>query len=79
MQYRKDTQNKNARVLKTSKEKVITLLKYAGFDNKKIKIYQKTRGKLLISSLEIKTPMSEISLFRNTCFSNEKILHKLQK
>ena len=46
---------------------------------KKIKIYQKTRGKLLISSLEIKTPMSEISLFRNTCFSNEKILHKLQK
>ena len=46
---------------------------------KKIKIYQKTRGKLLISSLEIKTPMSEISQFRNTCFSNEKILHKLQK
>ena len=75
LKCRKVTESKNAKVLKTSKGKVLnSISKYAVCDNKIITIYQKIKSKGLIRSLKIKTPWVKFYCSEISCFNDEKIL-----
>ena len=55
-------ESKIPKVLKTSKETIILLSKYVAFVNKKSRFIKKSG---LLSSLEIKPPLSKIPLLEN--------------
>ena len=58
-------ESKIPKVLKTSKETIILLSKYVAFVNKKSRFIKKQELSGLLSSLEIKPPLSKIPLLEN--------------
>ena len=63
----KDAKSKNFKASKTSKERIIILSKYAVSDSKKSRFIKKQASELL-SSVRIKTLLSNIPLLRNVLF-----------
>ena len=62
MKCRKNTESKNSKVAKTKIERIILLSKCAVCDSKKSKFIKQQEANGLLSSLEIKTPLSKIPL-----------------
>ena len=57
---KKDTENKNLKVFKTKNERLILKSVYSVCNNKKSRFISKNEGSGLLSSLRIRTPLSEI-------------------
>ena len=60
MKCRKNTQIKNPKVAKTSNGRIMLLSKCAVQDSKKSKFIKEQKASGLLSSLEIKAPLSKI-------------------
>ena len=72
LKCRRNTENINPKLSRTSNGKTIILSNCAICRSKKIKIYRKQKANGLMSSLGIKTPLSEIPL--RQCFVLKAIL-----
>ena len=59
---KKDTENKNLKVFKTRNERIILKSICSACNNKKSGFISKNEGSGLLSSLAIRTPLSEIPL-----------------
>ena len=59
---KKDTENKNPKIFRTKNEKLILKLTCSVCNNKKSRFISKNQGSGLLSSLGIRTPLSEIPL-----------------
>ena len=57
----KKTERKNPQVAKTKNERIMLLSKFAARDSKKSKFFKEQEAIRLLSSLEMKTPLSKIS------------------
>ena len=68
LKCKKNTENINARVLKTSNNKIMLLSKSAVCDSKKSRFIKEKEASGLLSSLEIKTTLSKIPLLDNILF-----------
>ena len=68
LKCKKNTENINARVLKTSNNKIMLLPKSAVCDSKKSRFIKEKEASGLLSSLEIKTTLSKIPLLDNILF-----------
>ena len=62
LKCRKNTESKNPKVVKIKKGTIMLLSKCAVCDNKKSKFIKEKEASRLLSSLGIKTPLSEIPL-----------------
>ena len=62
LKCRKDTENINPRVSKTSNDKTMVLSKCAIWDSKKSRFIKNQEAKWLWSNLGIKTPLSKIPI-----------------
>ena len=62
MKCRKNTESKNPKVERTKNGRIMLLSKCAVCDNKKSKFIKQQEASELLSSLEIKTPLSKIPL-----------------
>ena len=62
MKCRKNTESKNPKVARTKNGRIMLLSKCAVCDNKKSKFIKQQEAGELLSSLEIKTPLSKIPL-----------------
>ena len=67
LKCKNNTENINLKVLETEISR--TMLSSKCYHQKKIKIYETTRSKRIISSLGIKTPLSNIPLLGKILFS----------
>ena len=61
---KKKTQSKNPQIVKTKNGRIMLFSKYAVCDSKKSKFIKEQEASGLLSSLGIKTPLSEIPLVR---------------
>ena len=68
LKCKKSTENINARVLKTSNNKIMLLSKSGVCDSKKSRFIKEKEASGLLSSLEIKTTLSKIPLSDNILF-----------
>ena len=59
---RKNTESKNPKVVKTKNRRIMLLSKCAVCDSKKMKFIKEQQASGLLSSLEIKTHLSKVSL-----------------
>ena len=59
---KKDTENKNPKVFKAKNERLILKSTCSECNNKKLRFISKNEGSGLLSSLAIKTPLSQIPL-----------------
>ena len=66
--YKKDTENKNPKVFKTKNERLILKSACSECNNKKSRFISENDGSGLLSSLGIRTPLSQIALL-NVLFS----------
>ena len=62
LKYRNITESKNSKVARTKKGRIMLLLKCGVCDNKKSEFIKEPEASGLLSSLAIKTPLSEILL-----------------
>ena len=62
LKCRKNTERKNPKVAKTKNGRIMLLSKCAVCDNKKPKFIKQQEASRLLSSLEVKTPLSKIPL-----------------
>ena len=62
MQKKYGTESKNPKVARTKNLRIMFLSKYSVFDSKKLKFIKKEEASELLSSLGIKTPVSNIRL-----------------
>ena len=62
LKYRNITESKNSKVARTKKRRIMLLLKCGVCDNKKSEFIKEPEASGLLSSLAIKTPLSEILL-----------------
>ena len=62
LKCRKNTETKNTKVVRTRNGKIMLLSKYAVCDSRKSKFIKEQEASWLLSSLEIKTPLSKIYL-----------------
>ena len=62
LKRRKDTENINPKVSKTSNNRIIVLSKYAISGNKKSRFIKNQEGKGLLSNLGIKTQLSQVPI-----------------
>ena len=62
MKRRKNTENKNTKVVNTTMGRIILLPKYALCDSKKSKFMKEQEASGLLSSLRTKKPLSKIPL-----------------
>ena len=62
LKCRKNTKSKNPKVVKTKNGRIMLLSKCAVCDSKKLKFIKEQEAKGLLSSLGIKTPLSQIPL-----------------
>ena len=62
LKYRKNTETKNTKVVRTRNGKIMLLSKYAVCDSRKSKFIKEQEASWLLSSLEIKTSLSKIYL-----------------
>ena len=68
LKCKKYTKNINPQVSSTSNGKLMILSKYAIYGGKKSKFIKKQEAKGILSSLGIKTPLSEIPLLGDVLF-----------
>ena len=62
MKYKKKTESKIPKVVKTKNGRVMLLSKYVVCDSKKLRFIKEQEATGLLSSLGIQTPFSKISL-----------------
>ena len=62
LKYRKNTENINRRVSKTSNARTMVLSKCAICDSKKSRFIKNQEAKWLLSNLGIKTPLSKVPM-----------------
>ena len=62
MKYRKNTQSKDSKAVKTRNEGIILLSKFAVCDSKKSKFIKEQEASGLLNSLGIKTLLSKVPL-----------------
>ena len=62
LKCRKNTESKNAKVVRTKNGRIMPLSKCAVFDSNKQKFMKKQKASWLLSSLGIKPPLSKVPL-----------------
>ena len=62
LKCRKNTENKNPKVVRTKKRKIILLSKCEACDSKKMRFFNEQKASGLLSSLGIKTPLNKLPL-----------------
>ena len=62
LKCRKNTKSKNTKVVKTKNGKIMLLSKFAACYSRKLKFIKEQEATGILSSLGIKTPLSEIPL-----------------
>ena len=62
MMCRKDTENRNLKVIKIKNGRIMILSKYAVCDSKKARFVEEQETSGLLSNLEIKKPLNKILL-----------------
>ena len=62
LKCRKNTESKGPKVVKTKKRRIMLLSKYAVRDSNKSKFIKEKEARGLLISLEIKAPLSKVSL-----------------
>ena len=65
---KKNTKNKDAKMIKTKNGRLMLSLKYAICDDKNSKFMKEQEAKGLLSNLRIKTPLSKIPLLGDLLF-----------
>ena len=60
MMCRKNTENRNLKVIKIKNGRIMILSKYAVCDSKKARFVEEQETSGLLSNLEIKTPLNKI-------------------
>ena len=68
LKCRKNIESKNAKVVKTKNGKIMLLSKCAVFDSKKSRFMKEQEAIILLSSLGIRTPFSQIPLVGRLLF-----------
>ena len=68
LKCRKKTESKNCQVVKWNKGKRILLSKYAACNSKKSTFIKQKEASRLLSSLALKTPLSEVALLGDILF-----------
>ena len=68
LKYRKDTENINSKVSKTSNNRTMILSKCAICGSKKSRFIKNQEAKRLLSNLRIRTPLSKVSILGNILF-----------
>ena len=68
---RRNTENKDSKIVKTKNNRLILSSKYTVYGNKKSKFLKEQEAKGLLSNLGIKTPLSKIPLL-NVLFQIQK-------
>ena len=68
LKCRKDTENINPRVSKTSNNRIMVLSKCAICGNKKARFIKNQEGKGLLSNLGIKTQLSKVPILGDILF-----------
>ena len=62
LKCRKDTENINSRVSKTSNNRIMILSKCAKYGSKRSRFIKNQEAKGLLSNLDIRTPLSKVSI-----------------
>ena len=70
LKSRKDTENVNAKVSKTSNNRTIILSKFAKCGDKKSRFIKNQEVKGLISKLGIRTPLSKVPILGDIVLNN---------
>ena len=68
LKCRKDTENINPRVLKTSNNRIMVLSKCAISSSKKSRFVKNQEAKGLLSNLDIKTPLNKVPVLGDILF-----------
>ena len=68
LKCRKNTENKNSKVSKTSNSKTMVLSKCAICDSKKSKFIKNQAGKGLLSNLGVRTRLSKVPILGDILF-----------
>ena len=68
LKFRKDTENINQRVPKTSNGRTIVLSKCAICNSKKSRFIKNQEAKGLLSNLDVKTPLSKVPILGDILF-----------
>ena len=68
LKCRKDTENINPRISKTSNNRILVLSKCAIYGSKKSRFIKTQEAKGLLSNLGIKTPLSKVPILGDILF-----------
>ena len=68
LKCRKDAENINPRVSKTSNSRIMVLSKCAICDGKKSRFIKNQEAKGLLSTVDIRTPLSKVPILGNILF-----------
>ena len=68
LKCRKNTESKNPKIVKTKVRRIMLLLKCAVCDSKKSKFIKEQEARELLSSLRIRTPLSQILILGRILF-----------
>ena len=68
LKCKKDTENINPKISKTSNNRIMVLSKYAMCDSKKSRFIKNQEAKGLLSNLGIKTPLSKVPILGDILF-----------
>ena len=68
LKYRKDTENINPKISKTSNGRTMVLSKCAICDSKKSRFITNQEAKGLLSNLGVRTPLSKIAILGDILF-----------
>ena len=68
LKCRKNTENINPKVSKTSNGRTMVLSKCAICDSKKSRFIKNQEAKGLLSNLDVRTPLSKVPIFGNILF-----------
>ena len=63
MKCRDNTQSKNPEIVKTKSERIMLLSKFSVYNSKNLKFLKEQEARGLLSSLGVRTPLSQILLF----------------
>ena len=68
LKFKKDTENINSKVSKTSNNRIMVLSKNAICDSKKSRFIKNQEAKGLLSNLGTRTPLSKVPILGNILF-----------
>ena len=68
LKCKKNTENINSRVSKTSNNRTVVLLRCAKFESKKSRFIKNKEAKGLLSNLGIRTPLNRVPLLGDILF-----------